>query len=113
MHLLPLGFDLRVGTPVAVRAAGAVRGAAVIARQVLEQTVERRCRELAGDTDRASARSKLILVSELADPVFSTAAQTAWYGLSRACHHHSYELTPGFAEIRALTGLVRSLIEEW
>lgn len=44
----------------AVADASAVRAAAVIARQVLEDAVERRCRELAGTLARPTGRCLLV-----------------------------------------------------
>ena len=87
----------------------AARGGAVIARQVLEEAIERQCQELAGTTLRPTGRSQLILVRELGNPVEAAKAQIAWDGLSRACHHHSYELQPPVAEVRTLLQLVRAV----
>lgn len=85
---------------IAVPGASAARGAAVIARQVLEDAVERRCQVLAGTTARPSFRSQLVLLREFGDPAVAERARVAWDGLSRACHHHSYELQPTAAEVR-------------
>lgn len=94
---------------VAVPGASATRAAAVIARQVLEDAVERRCRELAGTVARPTGRSQLILIRELGDVDVAAKAQTAWDGLSRACHHHSYELQPSSAEVRMHIRAVREI----
>ena len=106
----PLGLaDAILDGSITVPGASAARGAAVIARQVLEEAVERRCRELAGTTGRPTARSQLVLLRELGDPEIAAAARVAWDGLSRACHHHSYELQPTVREVRALVELVREI----
>jgi hypothetical protein len=76
---------------------------------VLEEAVERRCRELADTAARPTGRSQLILLRELGDPVIAAKARIAWGGLSRACHHHSYELQPTVREVRALVLLVREI----
>jgi hypothetical protein len=34
-------------------------------------------------------------------------ASYAWSALSRACHHHAYELPPTASELRALIDLTR------
>jgi hypothetical protein len=94
---------------ITVPGASAARGAAVIARQVLEEAVERRCQELAGTMARPTGRSQLILLRELDDPEIAAKAQVAWDGLSRACHHHSYELQPSVGEVRVLTKLVKEV----
>lgn len=92
-----------------VPGASAARAAAVIARQVLEDAVERRCHELAGTIARPTGRSQLILIRELGDADVAANAQTAWDGLSRACHHHSYELQPSSAEVRMHIRAVREI----
>lgn len=94
---------------ITVPGASAARGAAVIARQVLEESVERRCRELAGTVGRPTFRSQLVLLRELGDPVVAERARVAWDGLSRACHHHSYELQPTVTEVRILVGRVKDV----
>ncbi len=94
---------------ITVPGACAARAAAVVARQVLEDAVERRCRELAGTSARPTFRSQLILLRELGDPVVADNARVAWDGLSRACHHHSYELQPTAREVRGLVDVVRNV----
>lgn len=37
------------------------------------------------------------------------AANIAWIGLSNACHHHAYELTPIVEEVRHWLGLITDL----
>jgi hypothetical protein len=58
---------------------------------------------------RASMRSKIILLRQLGDPVVGRKAQVAWAGLSNACHHHAYELQPTAAEVRSLLKLVAEI----
>ena len=36
-------------------------------------------------------------------------AKRVWHGLSRAVHHHAYELQPSVAEVRQLVKQVRVL----
>lgn len=106
--LLGLADAILDGT-ITVPGASAARAAAVIARQVLEEAVERRCQELAGTVARPTFRSQLVLLRELGDPVVADRARVAWDGLSRACHHHSYELQPTVGEVRTLTNLVKEV----
>ena len=96
---------------ITVPGASAARGAAVIARQVLEETVERRCQQLAGTDARPTFRSQLVLLRELGDPVVAEQARVAWDGLSRACHHHSYELQPTVTEVRCHITTVKKVLE--
>lgn len=96
---------------ISVPGASAARGAAVIARQVLEDAVERRCQQLAGTVARPKFRSQLVLLRELGDPVVAERGRVAWDGLSRACHHHSYELQPSPTEVRGLTKAVTEFLK--
>lgn len=84
------------------------RAAAILARQALEDTVNL----LSGDQlDQASMRSRLIIMRVLGDRVAAELATTAWSGLSRACHHHAYELAPTVAEVGRLVDQVSTLVE--
>ena len=82
--------------------------APVTAGQVLQESAERRCRELARH-QRTVARPRLILLRERGHAEIGEKAWIAWKGLSRACHHHSYELRPTVDEVRALTNLVKEI----
>jgi len=42
------------------------------------------------------------------DPVLVSGLAGAWDQLSRACHHHAYELTPTTTEVRHLISCLRS-----
>ena len=83
----------------------APRAAALLARQALEDGLRERVRDLCPGLDRATARSQLICLRVLR-PDTGLAAQRAWDGLCRACHHHAYELTPTDSEVRRLIALV-------
>ena len=63
-------------------------------------------------TARPTGRSQLILLRELGDPVIAGKARIAWDGLSRACHHHSYELQPTVGEVRGLVMAVKEIVEQ-
>jgi hypothetical protein len=106
--LLALSDQILDGT-VPIPGGRATRAAAAVARQALETLVLRATDELVPGMYRPSMRSRLILLRELGDPARGRLAETAWEGLSRACHHHAYELHPSETEVRALVGLVRSL----
>jgi len=87
----------------------AARAAAVVSRQALEQVVAGRCDELVTGLQRPSMRSQLILLREIGDSEIGPTAQIAWDGLSRACHHHAYELQPTVDEVHGLVNLVRQI----
>ena len=88
------------------------RAAAVLARQALEEIVDDRCAAVAPGLVRPSMRSRLIILTALDDADVGAGAQTAWDGLSRASHHHSYELQPAAGQVRELIGLVRGLTNQ-
>ncbi len=89
----------------------AARAAAVLARQALEDTV-RGLSSGWGITDpRVNMRSKLVSLRVLGEVTVAELVATAWWGLSSACHHHAYDLTPTSAEIQHLIDQVARLIE--
>lgn len=55
-------------------------------------------------------RSRLIAMRFFVDRATAELAAAAWWGLSNACHHHAYELTPTTSEIRHLVGQVARVI---
>jgi len=83
----------------------APRAAAVVARQALEEAIAARCASVASLVQRPTTRCQLILL-RYDEPQIGKVAQIAWDGLSRACHHHAYELQPSDSEVRALIQLV-------
>lgn len=58
---------------------------------------------------RPTTRSKLVVLGALRGPETGERAKRAWHDLSRACHHHAYELQPSITEIRQLLRQVRQL----
>jgi len=82
-----------------VPARQATRLAALLVRQALEAAVLVLC---GPDMRRASMRCRLIYLRVLGDVVSAERACVAWDGLSRACHHHAYELAPTPGEVRHL-----------
>lgn len=79
------------------------RTAAFLIRAALE--LELRAfwdREEPGTGD-ASMRAQLLVLQSKTPPGIEVARDTAaaWHVLSRACHHHAYELAPTIAELRS------------
>lgn len=86
-----------------------VRAACWVARAALEQRV----RELLlakglepGDASMRTLLSCLESAYGATDPGLVAHAEYAWAGLSRASHHHSYELAPVLSEAQHLVDLV-------
>jgi hypothetical protein len=84
--------------------------AAFLARQALEEIVERRCVDLKVTAPDANARSKLLVLRVLDSYGAAGSAAFAWNRLSAACHVHAYEMQPSTAEIEHLCAVVASLL---
>ncbi|MDR7304213.1 hypothetical protein [Haloactinomyces albus] len=87
----------------------APRAAAFLGRQALEDITRALCRAENTPADAATMRTRLILLRARMSSSVAENLQAAWYGLSRACHHHAFELSPTETEIRRLVELVASL----
>lgn len=57
----------------------------------------------------ANRRAQLIALTRTVDPDLGRQATELWHALSRAAHHHAYELAPTAAELRSWHLAVRSL----
>jgi hypothetical protein len=86
------------------------RAACWVARRGLETMVPLLLRLRCVDVGRASMNVQLIClrVSYVDNPALFSGLASAWDQLSRACHHHAYELTPTITEVRELIGRVRA-----
>jgi hypothetical protein len=88
------------------------RASALLALQALEASVlqlwDRRLPDLQG----CSMRTQLIcLRSYLEDATLAARTGQAWSALSRACHHHPYELAPTSGELQSWFSEVGDLIQ--
>ena len=89
------------------------RASALLALQALEAGLlglwERRTLDLQG----CSMRAQLIcLRTYLGDPNLAARTGHASSALSRACHHHPYELAPTAAELQGWFSVVRELVRK-
>ena len=89
----------------------APRTAALLARCALEAWLEEQSDEwMSSSLPTPSTRSKLVALEVLReDPSLGDRARRVWSALSRAVHHHAYDLQPSTAEVRHLVGEVRGL----
>jgi hypothetical protein len=85
------------------------RAAALVARQALEQAVDEYWRARGFDFRGCGERQKLICLREYLDPHLAGEVYEAWAQLTRACHHHAYELAPTVEELAASMVTVRRL----
>jgi len=87
------------------------RATALLARQALEGALDSFWRRRAPGLEFCSARAQFIcLPVHLQDRDLAESASYAWFGLSRACHQHSYELPPTSSELLTWIGTIQELI---
>lgn len=75
------------------------RGCACLTRVALEQGLRHYWNHVAPSVAGRPMRHQLLALPTFAGTEAATTARTAWYGLSRAMHHHTYELAPTVAEL--------------
>jgi hypothetical protein len=87
------------------------RASALLARQSLESAMDLLWRKRAPIVVQCSMSAQLlVLPSYLRDQEAARDASYAWSALSRACHHHAYELPPTASELRSLIELTRRVV---
>jgi hypothetical protein len=88
------------------------RASALLGLQALEATLLRLWTRRALDLQGCTLRTQLIcLRSYLDDAPLAARAGHAWSALSRACHHHPYELAPTSTELESWLSVVGELAE--
>lgn len=87
------------------------RAAAVLARQALERRLNEALGAKLPGIERANIRVQLLcLMTYFDDTQIAHEVNLAWWGLSNACHHRSYELPPTAPELEALIDVVDRFI---
>jgi hypothetical protein len=107
-----------VERPAATTAGVWQRAAALLARQGLEVALKTYWSAKSSGTEDASMRAQLLCLEAMfGDKDVARRAHAAWGALSRACHHHAYELAPTSEELLAWCEDVEAVIErterEW
>jgi hypothetical protein len=88
------------------------RAAAVLARQALERGLSEVLFAQVQGIQRAPVRAQLLCLRILLeDTATADEVNVAWWALSRACHHLSYELPPTAAELRVWIDVVDRFVE--
>jgi hypothetical protein len=88
------------------------RATAVLTRQALERALTEVLSAKLGGIQRAPVRAQLLCLRILLeDTATADEVNLAWWALSRACHHLSYELPPTAAELRAWIDVVDRFVE--
>lgn len=87
------------------------RAVSLLTRQALEAGLDELWRERQVDLSTVSARAQLLcLGTYLKDDMLAAEVRYAWGALSRACHHHPYELAPTAEELARWVATVRALV---
>lgn len=87
------------------------RASALLGLKALEASVFRLWRARTLELRGCSMRTQLIcLRSYLEDPKLAARAGHAWSALSRASHHHAYELGPTAGELSSWLSVVGELV---
>src|ERR1700722_11030476 len=107
-----LGYAEQVLNGTVSLGARGPRTAALLARRAFEDWLDEISASWSTQvvSDRPpTTSSKLVALGALQGMELGERAKRVWYGLSRAVHHHAYELQPSVAEVRQLVGHVRAL----
>src|SRR5262245_32061184 len=75
------------------------RACATLMRSALETQLRGYWLDRAPSLIRSSFRHQLLALPTFAGHDVAAGVRAAWYGLSRATHHHTYELPPTLAEL--------------
>ncbi len=87
------------------------RAVAFALRAALEMELDAYWRRVQPEVVHAPMRSQLLLLRSYTGADVAAEAVEAWHVLSRACHHHAYELAPTAQELRRWLQQVRSISE--
>jgi hypothetical protein len=80
------------------------RAVALLARQALELGIAETLANRAPGAEATSARAQLLCLPTFAPTEAAHEASYVWFALTRACHHHPYELAPTAIELEDWLG---------
>ena len=87
------------------------RAMALLGRQALEQGLDDLWGAVAPRVRDASRHAQLLCLGAFVrDAELVSDVRHAWHGLSRACHHHAYELAPTADELERWLAAVERLL---
>jgi len=87
------------------------RASALLARQSLEVALKTYWTAVAPGTEKASTRAQLLCLERYLSPAVARQGYQSWTALSRASHHHAYELPPTRDELLGWLEGVGALID--
>jgi hypothetical protein len=85
------------------------RTCALLTRLALESALDEYWGRALPSAAGCSMRAQLLLLPRFAGDEAAALARESWLGLSRAAHHHAYELAPTAGELREWHSAVRRL----
>jgi len=88
------------------------RASALLARQSLEVALKTYWSAVAPGVEEASMRSQLLCLESYLSPELGRQAYQVWNALSRATHHHPYELSPTREELSGWCDTVATIVEK-
>ena len=88
------------------------RAAALVVRSALEAELAAYWACVEPGVEQCPMRTQLAVLRrpEYAGPDIGTDVAAAWHALSRASHHHAYELAPTLVELRSWSLAVRNAV---
>lgn len=88
------------------------RACAWLIRLALEKALDQYWADVLPEAALCAMRPQLLLLPSYAGAYISERARDSWTGLSRAAHHHAYELAPTAAELRSWHTTVSQLTND-
>ena len=88
------------------------RATALLARQSLEVALKTYWSAVAPGVEDASMRAQLLCLEGYLPPAVARDAHHVWTALSRASHHHAYELSPTWDELAGWCRTVGEVVEQ-
>jgi hypothetical protein len=88
------------------------RAAALLARQAVEDAMGRALATRAPGAERCANRPRLLCLREYVPDELAERTAFLWATLSRACHHHAYELSPNADEISGWIADAEAVVTE-
>ena len=88
------------------------RASALLARQSLEVALRTYWSYVAPGAEDASMRAQLLCLEGYVQPTVARQAHLVWTALSRASHHHVYELPPTRDELVSWFQTVSDVVEQ-
>lgn len=91
--------DQLLSEPIPSMEARWPRAVAILTRQALEMSLDRLWARVSPPVAAASMRAQLLCLPDYLEPDLAARTSVTWAELSRACHHHAYELPPTAEEL--------------